>query len=101
VGHPRPRRHLPTRRSSDLAAEEAELGEAVLNGGVTGQVTGLLLFEGDAVDVGGDLLGADIAGGDVNADDVDVGVFLSRPGDGGTDRKSTRLNSSPVWMSYA
>src|SRR5699024_2575466 len=67
-----------------LAAEEAELGEAVLNGGVTGQVTGLLFFEGDAVDVGGDLLGADIAGGDVNADDVDVGVFLSRPGDGGT-----------------
>src|SRR5699024_6688406 len=67
-----------------LAAEEAELGEAVLNGGVTGQVTGLLFFEGDAVDVGGDLLGADIAGGDVNADDVDVGVFLSLPGDGGT-----------------
>src|SRR5699024_2088710 len=65
-----------------LAAQEAQLGEAVLDGGVTGQVAGLLLFKGDAVNVGGDLLGADVGRGDVHADEVDVGVLGGSPGDG-------------------
>src|SRR5699024_6900219 len=61
------------------AAQEAQLGEAILHSGVTGQVAGLLFLVGDAVDVLGDGLGADVGRGHIHADEVDIGVFLGSP----------------------
>ena len=61
------------------AAEEAQLGLAVLGDRVTGQVTCLLFLEGDAVAVCGDGIGADIALGHVNSDELDIRVLISSP----------------------
>src|SRR5699024_989028 len=66
------------------AAQEAQFGEAVLHGGVTGQVTGLVFLVGDAVDIAGDGLGADVGRGHIHADEVDVGVLLRGPGQRGS-----------------
>ena len=61
------------------AAEEAQLGLAVLNDSVASQITCLLLLEGDAVAVCGDGVGADVALGDVDGDELDIGVLVSSP----------------------
>ena len=64
------------------AAQEAQLGEAVLGDGVACQIACLLLLEGDAVAVGGDGVGADVGLGHVDGDEADVGVLLGSPGQG-------------------
>ena len=61
------------------AAQEAQLGLAVLGDRVTGQVTCLLFLEGDAVAVCGDGIRADIALGHVNSDELDIRVLISSP----------------------
>ena len=61
------------------AAQEAQLGLAVLGDRVAGQVACLLFLEGDAVAVGGDGIGADIALGHVNSDELDIRVLISSP----------------------
>ena len=58
------------------AAEEAQLGLAVLRDGVTSQITCLLLLEGDAVAVCGDAVGADIALRHVDGDELDIGISV-------------------------
>src|SRR5699024_8008393 len=61
------------------AAQEAQVGEAVLGDGVACQVACLLLLEGDAVAVGGDGVGADVGLGHVDGDEAGVGVLLGSP----------------------
>src|SRR5699024_6125645 len=60
------------------AAGEAQLGEAVHHGGVAGQITGLLLHEGDTGHVGQDValhlgIGVVIQGVTVDEDELGVG----------------------------
>src|SRR5699024_10204465 len=56
------------------AAGEAQLGEAVLHGGVAGQVTGLLLLEGDAGHIGQNVAAFVAQGIAVHKDELGVGV---------------------------
>ena len=61
------------------AAQEAQLGVAILDNGVACQIACLLLLEGDAVAVGGDGIGADIALSHIDGDELDIGILVSSP----------------------
>src|SRR5207249_5664412 len=91
---------FPTRRSSDLAGKLANIdiavtvdGDAVRRGELAGGETGVHLAEP----------GQHLALGRMNADTrPDIGpVAVDLPGGTALDRKSTRLNSSHVSISYA
>ena len=61
------------------AAQEAQLGLAVLCDGVACQIACLLLLEGDAVAVSRDSVGADIALRHIDGDELDIGILVSSP----------------------
>src|SRR5690606_39454929 len=79
---------FPTRRSSDLQVDDSHVLSCCVVGvlGVVDQVVGL-------VDLCGELFGEDVV------QVLTVGVLVEGGGVG--DRKSTRLNSSHVKISYA
>ena len=61
------------------AAQEAQLGLAVLCDGVACQIACLLLLEGNAVAVSRDSVGADIALSHIDGDELDIGILVSSP----------------------
>src|SRR5205807_3914788 len=84
---------FPTRRSSDLADTlQGNAGNDVLNGGAGNDV----MDGGDGNDA---LLGGD--GNDVITGGAGIDVMKGENGDDQMDRKSTRLNSSHLVISYA
>src|SRR5690606_41484254 len=92
---------FPTRRSSDL---QAVAFEAVLVGDLLGVAAALLAGPAPGVLVGLPVVGLPLAVGDAAGDlvgQVDAGLLAEAELVGGLDRKSTRLNSSHVKISYA
>src|SRR5690554_7137692 len=81
-GSPRDLHSFPTRRSSDLASAAGR-------------------GEGEVDEVVTHLRGLQEGGEDDEQDDVGRGDRGGRAEDAGVDRKSTRLNSSHVRISYA
>src|SRR5690606_40951659 len=98
---PRALHPSPTRRSSDLAEEVAAAGDAVLGVGLDRLGLGVDVGD-DEPPVPGHADGGDAAGVVVAGLDRAPDTRVDRDGAlTGADRKSTRLNSSHVKISYA
>src|SRR5207247_8600512 len=92
---------FPTRRSSDLQAEDALQRPGDLLGVGVREPDRLFLQRAAGGLLGGGLLGGELAGGGLLLLQLGLGQLGADLGLRLQDRKSTRLNSSHEWISYA